>query len=178
MRWPTTSSPTRSTSSPGTAAPVAPFDPTAFRLKRDAGGNFRVESYQPLPEGTDAVAAAHRPGLGLYFGKGTKIKHYDYATNTIGPDITLTGTGTALQAITFVDTSTTLATTGDNRLVKVSTANWTAVPGWSFDLAAHGILNPRTVAIGGVDEIYIGDGFDTRDANDPMKYADRGAQAG
>lgn len=155
----------------GNCCTTAPFDPTAFRLKRDTTGNFRVESYQPLPEGTDAVAAAHRQGFGLYFGKGTKIKQYDYATNTISPNITLTGTGTALQAMTFVDPNTMLATTGDNRLVKVSTSNWTSVPGWDFDLAPHGILNPRTVAVGGVDEIYIGDGFDTRAATDPMKYA-------
>ena len=80
---------------------VGPFFPTAFRLHRDASQQFQVLSYQPLPEGTDPVAATFRAGTGIYFGKGTKIRTYDYATNTIGADIKLTGTGTAIQGIAF-----------------------------------------------------------------------------
>ncbi len=154
----------------GNCCNPAPFNPAVFRLKRDGAGHFRVESYQPLPEGTDPVAAGIRLGTGLYFGKGTKIKRYDYATNTIGTDIKLTGTGTALRAMSFVDNDTVLVTNGDDQLIKVATADWTAVPGWTFDLSPYGIADPRALTVWN-DDIFVGDGLDTRASTDPMKYA-------
>ena len=154
----------------GACCGTAPFEPAAFRLKRDAGGAFQVESYQALPEGTDAVAAGIRPGHGLYIGRGTRIRHYSYATNTIGADIQLTGTGTALLGMAFTDASTLVVTNSANQLIKVSTANWTAQPGWTLDLGAIGVVQGRSLAIFG-DEFMIADGGDTRPPGDPLKYA-------
>ncbi|MBK5288858.1 MAG: hypothetical protein JJE46_10360 [Acidimicrobiia bacterium] len=41
----------------GNCCGVAPFDPAVFRLSRNASGVFAVDSYQPLPEGTNAAAS-------------------------------------------------------------------------------------------------------------------------
>ena len=147
---------------------VGPFFPTAFRLHRDASQHFQVLSYQPLPEGTDPVAATFRAGTGIYFGKGTKIRTYDYATNTIGADIKLTGTGTAIQGIAF-DGADLLVTNTDDQLVKVTTSDWTAVPGWTFGLATFGIGVPRSFVISG-DQFLIADGDDTHVATDVNRY--------
>ncbi len=156
----------------GNCCGVAPFDPAVFRLTRNASGVFTVDSYQPLPEGTDASAAGVVLGGKLYFGKGQKIRTYDYATNTIGANITITGAGTAINGMAFADpdTDTMLVTTADNTLVKVDAATWSAVPGWNFDLAPFGILNPTSVEVVG-DRLFITDGYDARPAGDPLKYA-------
>src|SRR4029079_3581812 len=46
--------------------------PTVFRLTRGGDGRFHVESYQPLPSGSDFTAAALRPSDGLlYVGVGS-----------------------------------------------------------------------------------------------------------
>ena len=154
----------------GNCCGVAPFQPAAFRLKRDANGKFQVESFQALPEGTNAAAAGVRPGGGLYFGKGQKIRTYNYATNTIGANITITGAGTTIVGMTFTDATTLLVTTTANELVKVDTATWSAAPGWTLPLRKFGILNPTSVeAIG--DQLFITDGDDTRASTDPLKYA-------
>ncbi len=154
----------------GNCCGVAPYQPTVFRLKRDASAKFQVESYQALPEGSDAAAAGVRPGTGLYFGKGQKIRTYDYASNTIGTNITIIGAGTTIAGMTFTDAGTLLVTTTANELVKVDTASWTAVPGWTFPLGRFGILNPTSIeAIG--DQLFITDGYDARPPTDPLKYA-------
>ena len=153
----------------GNCCGVAPFQPTAFRLKRVAG-TFQVESYQALPEGTDAAAASVRTGTGLYFGKGQKIRTYDYASNTIGASITIVGAGTTIAGMTFPDANTLLVTTKANELIKVDTATWSAVPGWTFNLAPYGILDPTSVEVDG-DRIFITDGYDARPPTDPLKYA-------
>ena len=154
----------------GNCCGVAPFEPTAFRLKRNPAGTFFVESYQALPEGTDAAAAGVVPGGSLYFGKGQKIRTYDYATNTIGTNITITGAGTTITGMTFTDASTLLVTTAANELIKVDTATWAAVPGWTFNLAPYGILNPTSIEANG-DRLFITDGYDARPPTDPLKYA-------
>lgn len=154
----------------GACCGTSPFLPAAFRLKRDAGGAFQVESYQPLPEGTDAVAAGILTGHGMYIGRGTRIRHYSYATNAIGADIQLTGTGTALLGMTFPDASTMVVTNDANQIIKVSTTTWTAVPGWTLDAATLGVSQARSLAIFG-DQFMIADGGDTRPAGDPLKYA-------
>ena len=147
---------------------AGPFFPTAFRLHRDASQKFKVDSYQPLPEGTDPVAATFRVGTGIYFGKGTKIRQYDYATNTIGADIKLVGTGTAIQGIAF-DGSNLLVTNTDDQLLKVTTSDWSAVPGWTFALAPFGIGVPRSFVLSG-DQFLIADGDDTHLSTDVNRY--------
>ncbi|MGZ6927277.1 MAG: PKD domain-containing protein [Acidimicrobiia bacterium] len=149
---------------------TGPYEPTAFRLKRDASNAFQVESYQPLPEGTDAVAGAILPGHGIYIGRGTRIRHYSYSNNTIGADIQLTGTGTNLLGMSFPDADTMIATNSANQIIKVSTATWTAVPGWTLDAGVLGVQQARSVAILN-DEFMIADGGDTRAPTDPLKYA-------
>ena len=147
---------------------AGPFFPTAFRLHRDANQKFKVDSYQPLPEGTDPVAATFRVGTGIYFGKGTKIRTYNYATNTIGADIKLLGTGTAIQGIAF-DGSTLMVTNTDDQLLKVSTGDWTTVAGWTLDLARFGIGVPRSFVLVG-DQFLIADGDDTHVSTDVRRY--------
>ena len=120
------------------------LDPSVFRMKRDNAGTFQVESYQALPAGTDPVAAGVRPGAGLYFGKGQTILPYDYATNTIGTGIVIPGVDTAISGMHFTpDGKDLLVTSHLNVLYRVSTATWTVVPGWSFDLTQYGFVDPR-----------------------------------
>ena len=56
-----------------------PMHPTVWKLTRQ-GGHFRPSQWQALPEGQDPTAAGWRPGVGFVFGKGSKIKTYDFAT--------------------------------------------------------------------------------------------------
>ena len=159
-----------------------PFNPTVFRLVRDLSGAFQVESFQPLPEGQDTTGAGWRPGGGLYFGHGTKIKSYDYATNTVGSDIKISGISSAIgfgiTGITFTDNATVFITTFDGKLIRyVATASSTwspyAVPGWSFTLTCpvgcprepHGATIVSTIA---GDTIYVPDGYDFPVVGDPL----------
>ncbi|MEP6624950.1 MAG: hypothetical protein ABJC79_10935, partial [Acidimicrobiia bacterium] len=89
-----------------------PYHPTVYKLTKNVAGHtghFWPESWQALPEGQDPTAAGWRPGTGMYFGKGTKIKTYDYATNTFGSDISL-GVSPVV-GIDFVDANTAFVTT-------------------------------------------------------------------
>ncbi|MEP6625809.1 MAG: PKD domain-containing protein, partial [Acidimicrobiia bacterium] len=146
------------------------LDPSVFRMTRDGAGKFQVESYQSLPVGTDPVAAGVRPGAGLYFGKGQTILPYDYATNTIGTGIVIPGVDTAISGMHFTtDGKDLLVTSHLNVLYRVSTATWTVVPGWSFDLGQYGFVDPRGVALVG-DQIFVVDGG-LRPVGDPLRYA-------
>ncbi|MEO6469386.1 MAG: PKD domain-containing protein, partial [Acidimicrobiia bacterium] len=155
------------------------LDPTVFRLLRDGGGAFQVESYQALPAGTDPKGAGFRAGFGVYFGKGAKIKTYDYATNTLGADITIPGIDAAIGGMTFspdgndLYVTTFVAAVSPNpasiKLVRINTANWSVVPNWNLDLTPFGVLDPRAVELVG-DQIYISDGG-SRPAGDPLRRA-------
>src|SRR4051794_27083488 len=92
-------------------APQPPYHPTFYKLTRQ-NGHFHPVSWQALPEGTDPTAAGWRPGSGIYFGKGSKIKTYSYATNAIGPDISLPVT--SLSGLTFTDANTAFVTTSSS----------------------------------------------------------------
>jgi FOG: PKD repeat len=146
------------------------LDPSVFRLVRDGAGKFQVESYQSLPAGTDPIAAGVRPGAGLFFGKGQTILPYDYATNTIGTGIVIPGVDTAISGMAFTpDGKDLLVTSHLNVLYRVSTATWTVVPGWSFDLTPYGFVDPRGVALVG-DQLFVSDGG-LRPVGDPLRYA-------
>lgn len=155
------------------------LDPTVFRLVRDGGGVFQVESYQALPAGTDPKGAGYRAGVGTYFGKGAKIKTYDYATNTLGPDITISGIDAAIGGMTFSSDGASMYLTtfvagvspapNSVKLYKVNTTSWTVVPNWTLDLTPFGVLDPRAVEVIG-DQIYISDGG-SRTAGDPLRRA-------
>ena len=155
------------------------LDPTVFRLLRDGGGAFQVESYQALPAGTDPKGAGFRAGFGLYFGKGAKIKTYDYATNALGADITIPGIDAAIGGMTFSPDGNDLYVTtfvaavsptpASIKLVRINTANWSGVPNWNLDLTSFGVLDPRAVELVG-DQIYISDGG-SRPVGDPLRRA-------
>src|SRR6478735_4073902 len=155
------------------------LDPSVFRLVRDAGGAFQVESYQSLPAGTDPKGAGYREGTGLFFGKGAKINPYDYATNTIGAAISIPGIDAAIQGVTFSPDGASMYVTtfvaavapdpASVKLYKIDTSTWTKVNNWTLDLTPFGVLDPRSVEVIG-DQIFIGDGG-TRPAGDPLRRA-------
>ena len=59
--------------------------PTAFRLKR-VSGNFQLDSYQPLPTGSDFTASAWSPTDNkVYVGVRKELRTYDFETNVVGP---------------------------------------------------------------------------------------------
>jgi hypothetical protein len=58
--------------------------PTVFRLVRSAG-KLQLESFQPLPPGSDNTASAWNPGdQNIYVGHGKDIRSYAYTSNTFG----------------------------------------------------------------------------------------------
>jgi hypothetical protein len=145
--------------------------PTAYRLTRDAGGAFQLDSYQPLAAGTDFTGSAWNPADGnLYTGAGSDLRTYDYATNTVGTAFQVP----KLRGITGMafspngqDLYVTHATT------KVSRIDWatkTLVSGWSFDLAPFGVQDARAVEIVN-DKLWVSDGYDFRAAGDPLAHA-------
>jgi PKD repeat protein len=155
---------------PNTTQP--PYDPTIYRLTRDSGGRFQVESYRALPEGTDPTGAAWRPGMGLFFTHGGIITSYDYDTNTLGTPVTITGTiPGGITGITYTaDGKLALAVTTQQRLVLIDATTNTLVPGWNVDLHPFGILDSRDVTM--IDgQVFVVDGYDFRPVNDPMRYA-------
>jgi hypothetical protein len=59
--------------------------PTAFRLSR-VSGHFQLDSYQPLPTGSDFTAAAWSPtDHKVYVGVRKELRTYDFVTNVVGP---------------------------------------------------------------------------------------------
>jgi PKD repeat protein len=157
-------------STPNTTQP--PYDPTIYRLKRDSGGRFQVESYQALPEGTDPTGSGWRPGVGLYFAHGGIVTSYDYATNTLGTPTAITGTVPGnITGMTYTpDGKYIIAVTGTQRLILVDATTLTLVPGWNIDLRPFGILDSRAVEF--IDgQLFVSDGYDFRAPDDPMKYA-------
>lgn len=157
-------------STPNTTQP--PYDPAIYRLTRDSGGRFQVESYRPLPEGTDPTGAAWRPGVGLYFAHGGLITSYDYDTNVLGTAVAVSGslpggiTGLSYTA----DGKYALAVTTTQRLVLIDATTNALVPGWNIDLRRFGIIDSRDVTL--IDgQVFVVDGYDFRAAGDPMKYA-------
>ncbi len=155
----------------GNCCGAGPMDPTAFRLLRDIDGNFQVESYQPLPEGTDPTGAGWRPGSGLFFTHGGGVADYDYASNTVGATNLVTGVNGGMAGVTFTpDGTQMIVVTTTDRLQVIDVATWTVMPGLDFDLAPHGVVDPRAVEL--VDgQLFVSDGDDLRSPEDPLEYA-------
>ena len=161
-------------------------------MEADArAGHFVPTSWQALPEGTDPTAAGWRPGVGLYFGKGTSIQTYNFATNVLGAKFTPPGVSTDIVGIAFTDAATALITTAttntaagrttatsDSTITKytVSGSTFTKAPGWTFPLASVGIpggavdddgmIDARDLAVVG-DTLYVSDGYDSRRRRPP-----------
>jgi hypothetical protein len=146
--------------------------PTAFRLKRPGGtGALKVESYQPLGSGANYTAAGWNGGDGkVYVGAGKQLRSYDYVTNTAGPTFKIP----LLAGVTGMDFSSNGAdlyvTTNAKTLRRVDWASKTLVDGWTFDLSAFNVRDPRAVElING--QFYVCDGYDGRPAGDPLRHA-------
>ena len=157
----------------GNCCGVAPFDPTVYRLQRDAQGTFQVKDWQALPEGTDPTGSGWKsgPSGGTFFVKGQNITPYDYATNTVGTPTAIQGVDVGLVGATFTpDGQDLLVTSHLNKLYRVDPTTWTVVPGWSFDLTPYGIIDPRAVEVIG-DQLFVSDGYDFRPLGDPLRYA-------
>ena len=144
--------------------------PTAFRLTRGSDNKFHVESYQPLPSGSDFTAAGLRPSDGkLYVGVGSDLRQYTYATNVVGSTFQVSGLSGIL-GMSFSDDSADLyVVTSSLKLLRVNWATMTLVSGWAFDLTPFGLKDSRAVERVG-NQFYVLDGYDQRSSNDPLKY--------
>lgn len=144
--------------------------PTAFRLTRQSGV-FEVESYQPLPAGSDFTAAGWNPMDGkLYVGRGSAIHSYDYETNTSGSPISFGVSGITGLVFSQVDGEDLFVSTNAERVRRVDWATKTLVPGWTFDLTPFGVMDARAVELI-EDQFYVLDGYDSRPAGDPLRFA-------
>jgi hypothetical protein len=149
--------------------------PTAFRMLRDAKGAFQVESYQPLPTGSDFTASGWNPAdRKLYVGVHKDFRSYDYATNTSGPTFQVP-TLRAILGMSFSANGQQLYvahhdSSGNAQLSVVDWGTKTLVPGWTFTLTSFGIRDSRAVEmING--QFYILDGYDGRAKGDPLRHA-------
>jgi len=118
--------------------------PTVFRLTRDGRDDLLwPDSWQPLKRDTDFSAAGWNPADGrVYVGEGPDLRTYDYRRNAIGQVPGLTGIlGTGFSR----DGSEMCVVTNQEELHAVDWATKTLVPGWSFDLTPHQILDSRAV---------------------------------
>ncbi len=144
--------------------------PTAFRLERGPDGAFQVESYQPMPAGTDYTAAAWNPADGkLYVGVGSSLRQYDYETNVSGPTFQIPNLSGILGMSFSSDGSDLFVVTNSQRLFRVDWASRTIEPGWSLDLTPFGVLDSRAVELID-DRFYVLDGK-KRPTGDPLEYA-------
>jgi hypothetical protein len=145
--------------------------PTIYRMTRDTLGTFQLDSYQPMPSGSDFTGSAWNPGDGVvYVGNGSDLRTYDYATNTMGAAFQVPKLR-QITGMTFSPDGLDLYVT--HALTKVSRVNWatkTLVSGWSFDLSSFGVQDARAVEIIN-DELWVSDGYDFRAAGDPLSHA-------
>ncbi len=174
---------------PGRTLTGTPANPAVWKLTR-VGGHFTPTSWQQLPNTEDATAAGWRPGTGLYFGKGTKLKTYNFDTNTLGSTfsigvsdivgVTFTDASTAFVTTARVDTSPDRTTaTSDSTIYRFDASSWTRNTPWTFPLASigtpggsvddDGMIDARDLAIVG-DKFYASDGYDGRASSDHPIY--------
>jgi PKD repeat protein len=148
--------------------------PTAFRLVRDGGGDFQVESYQPLASTADYTAAAWNPAdMQLYVGHAASIHSYDYESNTTGTPfsvLNLSGVlGFAFSSPGDTGGTDLFVTTNGEKLRRVDWATKTLVAGWTFDLLPFDVLDSRAVELIN-DQFYVLDGYDARPPG-PLRFA-------
>jgi hypothetical protein len=147
----------------------ASVEPTAFRLRRSSG-RFRVESYQPLPDGSNFTAAAWSPSArSLYVGWRGVLRAYRYEANTIGSPVRVPNLS-GIQGMGFGSGGDLWVVTSAEQLRRVDWGSKRLVAGWTFDLRRFRIRDSRAVeVIGG--RPYVLDGYDGRPADDPLRYA-------
>jgi PKD repeat protein len=144
--------------------------PTVFRLKRQ-GSSLQLDSYQPLPAGSDFTAAAWNPADGkLYVGVSKNVNSYTYASDTVGPTFQISGLSGILGMSFSADGSDMFVARSQTRLSRVDWATRTLVPGWTFDVSSFGMLDTRAVEVVN-DQFWVSDGYDFRSAGDPLAHA-------
>jgi len=146
--------------------------PAVYRLTRDAGHQFQVESWQPLP--SEWTGAGWRSADGLtYVVNGSTIRTYDFATNTFGPSFSISGLS-HVYGIDFDDaTGDLLAVNSSQRLYRASMSTRTLLPGWTgISLTGFGLLDTRAVEVIG-EQVFVTDGADSskRSSSSPMFHA-------
>lgn len=145
--------------------------PTAYRLRRGTNGKFAVESFQPLPDGSDFTGAAWAARDGkLYVGVNSDLRSYDYSTNSVGAVFHVRQLGGIYGMSFSADGSELFVVAKSARLYRVDWTTRSIEPTWSVDLKPFGIQDARGVEIIH-DQLYVLDGYDSRDRNDPLKYA-------
>ena len=146
--------------------------PTAFRLARDANGQFQVQSWQPLPIGVDGcgVARGRRPHLR---GQRLDHPHLQLRHEHFGPSFSISGL-TKIYGLDFDDvTGDLLAVNNKQRLYRASMTTRTLLPGWNgILLTGFGLLDTRGVEVVG-EQVLVTDGADSsvRPHTDPMSHA-------
>jgi hypothetical protein len=128
-----------------------PHPPTAFRLVRSSPAQaFQVETYQPLASGFAFTGAAFHPTEGvLYVSGGDDIRPYDYVTNTLGAPVWIDHqvAGNIFGLGFSADGDDLWVVTSADKLYRIAWASRMLVPGYAFDLVAHGIADGRAVDI-------------------------------
>lgn len=143
--------------------------PAVFRLTRKAG-RLRVRSFRALPEGSDNTASAWHRGTGRVFvGNSGTIRSYSYRRNRFGRAIEVPGLNRIL-GMDFNRTGKVLHVVHDQ--TRLSRVRWRtrSLVGTRIDLAAHGIGDARAVVTSG-RKLYVSDGDDDRDDDDPLRLA-------
>lgn len=151
--------------------------PTVFRLTR-VSGQLQIDSYQPLPAGTDYTGAGWNGADDkIYVARNRYLRTYDYVTNTSGPTFRLRNV-TGILGLDFTDDGAdVLVVTNAERMVRVNWASKRIVTGWNFDLTPFGVRDSRAVEVipdqepSGFDQLYVYDGYSGRVLGDPLKYA-------
>jgi len=145
--------------------------PTAFRLTRADSGTLELDSYQPLPSGTDFTAAAWNPADGnLYVGLNGNLRTYSYTSNAVGAPFQIPSL-TGILGMTFsADGADLYVVRTQTQMSRVDWATKRLEPGWTFDLARFGMLDTRAVELIN-DQFWISDGFDSRAVTDPLRDA-------
>ena len=146
--------------------------PTVYRLTRDAGHQFQVESWQPLPSEWNGAGWRSADGL-TYVVNGSTIRTYDFATNTFGPSFSISGLS-KVYGIDFDDaTGDLLAVNSSQRLYRASMSTRTLLPGSTgISLTGFGLLDTRAVEVIS-EQVFVTDGADSskRSSSSPMFHA-------
>ena len=144
--------------------------PTAFRLKR-VSGNFQLDSYQPLPTGSDFTASAWSPTDNkVYVGVRKELRTYDFETNVVGPIFRVPNLFGIL-GLGFSPNGADLWVARHDAVVsRVDWSSKTLVAGWTFTVSSFGLRDSRAVElING--QLYVLDGYDGRPKGDPLRHA-------
>ena len=144
--------------------------PTVFRLTR-VSGHFQLDSYQPLPAGSDFTAAAWSPtDHKVYVGVRKELRSYDYVTNVVGPIFRVPNLLGILGLGFSPDGADLWVARHDAVVSRVDWSSKTLVAGWTFTVSSFGLRDSRAVEL--IDgQLYVLDGYDGRSKGDPLRHA-------